>query len=103
MRIQRLGDLLGGHLRRLGVERNVQAARVVDAANRVLRDLYGLSAARDLWAQTFTRSELTIAFVEPMAAARVRSESTEILRQLHSRLPDVRVSRIRLVPATNRP
>lgn len=86
-----------------GAARGVAAARVVDAANVALVEVFGNDIGEHIVARSFVKNEVVVAFTDPMAASEVRNRQADILSRIRQRLPGTKISGLRTVPATDRP
>lgn len=96
----RIGSLLHASLERIGIRQNVTAARVVDAGNQALTEIFGKNIGTMLRATSFERGELHIKFSDTVAASEARNRTEDILRSIQEALPSCGVARIVLRPAT---
>lgn len=91
-----LKDLLGDAVRRAQIGREVTAARIVEAANKAVKNLLPEGRKGDAWAASFRDGVVTISCLNAPATQAILQNATTIMDAIKREMPTASV--VRVVP-----
>ena len=98
MAFKKLGNLLPQHLKSAGIARGVQAARVIDIANKALDSVFGAGTSlSDARAISLKHGKLEVASMHSVLRHEIHLKSSELISQINTELGDNLVKRIQVI------
>lgn len=91
--------LLGRALERSGISNQVLAARIVEEARRITREMLGPKRSQYINPASYTRGELCVHVSAPVAGVELRQHEDRFLDELRKKFPRTRIDRLTIVPS----
>lgn len=91
--------LLERALERSGISKQVLAARIVEEARRITREVLGPENSKYIDPASYTRGELCVHVRAPVAGVELRQHEERLLAELRKKFPRTRIDRLTILPS----
>ena len=95
--LQTVGSLLPQSVRRCGIERQVQASRVIDAFHEELIKIFGPKILKRAQAKAIKNKVLAVAVLNSVLVQEIRLHQEEIIKGINARYNKTLVERLRFL------
>jgi len=93
--MQLIKHIVSGVPTRVGIDKQVEAARVIEITTKILTDIFGADKSASMKPLYLKNRTITIAAQSPSGAQDLKLKEKVIVGELNKAFPDAKVERIR--------
>ncbi|MBF8280560.1 MAG: hypothetical protein HW383_333 [Candidatus Magasanikbacteria bacterium] len=93
--MQTIKHIISGVPARVGIDKQLEAARVIEITAKILTDIFGAEKAKSMKPLYLKNRTITIATLSPAVAQDLKLKEKQIVGELNKAFPDAKVERIR--------